>query len=198
MGLIFDYSFGQTPLEEDEKEGLKIKTVTTLRELNEFVQQNIEQAVKWSLENRFVPEKILTEAFVKNLHRKMFSDVWKWAGKFRTTKKNLGVDKLEIGLELRKLLDDTKFWIEQNSFDGEEIAIRFKHRIVSIHCFSNGNGRHSRLMADIIIKDIFHLPSFTWGRDLLAKPADVRDQYLKAIKAADNNDFSLLMAFAVS
>ena len=198
MGLILDFSDGQTPLEEDEKNALIIKTISTRGELDEFEQQNIEQAIIWAIGRRFEPVKILTENFVKRVHLKMFSEVWKWAGKFRSTNKNLGVDKLEIGIELRKLLDDTNYWVENKVFDADEIAVRFKHRIVTIHCFTNGNGRHSRLMADIIIKNVFDLPVFSWGTKQLNKTEGARSAYHKAIKAADKGEYVSLIKFARS
>jgi Fic-DOC domain mobile mystery protein B len=126
----------------------------------------------------------------------MFSDVWKWAGLFRTTNKNLGVDRLQIATELRMLLDDTKFWIENRTYQPDEIAIRFKHRIVSIHCFANGNGRHSRLIADVIINKIFAISVYTWGSSPLVKADDARKKYLAAIKAADRGDVAPLIDFA--
>jgi Fic-DOC domain mobile mystery protein B len=198
MGLIPDHSEGQTPVDADEMEGLKSKIITTQKELNDFEQLNIDQAVVWAVKNHFKPDSILTESFVKKVHRKMFSEVWQWAGKFRTTNKSLGVDKFDIGLELKKLLDDTEYWVKNTTFRGDEIAIRFKHRLVSIHCFNNGNGRHSRLMADIIIKDVFNLPVYSWGYEQLTRPGDVRIAYLKAIKAADKGDYIPLISFARS
>ena len=196
--MIPDHSEGQTPVDEDEMEGLRIKTITTQAELNDFEQLNIDQAAIWVMKNHFTPGKIMTESFVKKVHSKMFSKVWRWAGKFRTTDKSLGVDKFEISQELRKLLDDTHYWIENKIFSGDEIAIRFKHRLVSIHCFNNGNGRHSRLMADILIKDVFNLPVYSWGHEQLIKPGEARYTYLKAIKAADKGDYIPLIAFARS
>ena len=160
MGLEFDYKDGQTPLDEEEKEGLKIKSITTQGELDEFEQLNIEKAVEWTIHTKFKIEKILTEKFVKDLHKRMYGDVWKWAGEFRKTQKNIGIQWTQIGIELKNLLDDTKYWIENKTFPSEEIAIRFKHRIVSIHCFPNGNGRHSRMMADIIMESIFGNENF--------------------------------------
>src|SRR5437762_852020 len=134
MGLDLEYVYGQTPLDDDEKEGLLIKSISTRRELDEFEQQNIEKAVLWSLKRKFKPTDILTEFFIKDLHRKMYADVWKWAGEFRNTNKNIGVDKLLIPVQLRNLLDDCLYWIENKSFSEDEIALRCKHRIVSIHC----------------------------------------------------------------
>lgn len=196
MGLNLDYSDGQTPIDEDEKEGLLIKTIATLGELNEFEQLNVEKAIEWAMKGTLVPEKILTESFAKELHKRMFSDVWKWAGQYRATNKNIGVDKYQISIELRKLLDDCKFWIQNKAFDEDEIAVRFSHRMVQIHPFSNGNGRHSRLIADILVSNGLGKNHFTWGSANLIKPGEARKEYLQALKAADENDYQLLLAFA--
>lgn len=196
MGLDLDYKDGQTPIEEDEKDGLLIKTITNLGELDEFEQLNVEKAIERTLKRKPDIQKILTEEFVKELHKKMFEDVWKSAGQFRTTNKNIGVDKFQIGVELRNLLEDSKYWIANKTFNEDEIAVRFSHRIVNIHPFANGNGRHSRLIADILISDGFGKPHFTWGSVNLTKPGEARTEYLRALKAADNNDYELLIAFA--
>lgn len=196
MGLNFDYIDGQTPLDEDEKGDLKIKSISTQGELDEFEQLNIEKAVEWTIHSNFKPENIFTEKFVKDLHRKMYGDVWKWAGEFRKTEKNIGIPWIEIGIELRKLLDDTKYWIENNTFPAEEIAIRFKHRIVSIHCFPNGNGRHSRLMADIITESIFGNEAFSWHQSNMVKANEIRKEYINALKQADNGNIEPLIRFA--
>lgn len=198
MGLDFEYINGQTPLDEDEKEGLLIPTIATRGELDEFEQQNIEHAIKWTLTRNFMQQKMFSESFIKDVHKRMYKDVWKWAGEFRKTNKNIGVDKWSISIELKKLLDDAIFWIENETYTPDEIAIRFKHRLVSIHCFPNGNGRHSRLMADIIIEKIFKKPVFSWGTANLTREGDARTEYIKAIKAADLGDYSLLLAFARS
>ncbi len=163
MGLEIKYINGQTPLDEDEKEGLKIQTIAARGKLDEFEQQNIEKAVEWTLKNKFKMERILSEDFIKNLHKRMFNDVWRWAGKFRRTEKTLGVDPYAISIELRNLIDDSKFWIKNETFDSDEIAVRFSHRIVKIRLFPNGNGRHSRLIGDVVINHIFEKPVFTWG-----------------------------------
>jgi Fic-DOC domain mobile mystery protein B len=110
----------------------------------------------------------------------------------------MGIDTWQIPTELRYLLDDVRYWHKNNTYQPDEIALRFKHRIVSIHCFANGNGRHSRLMADIIIEKIYKLPVFTWGAANLSREGDARAAYLLAVKAADKGDFSLLLAFARS
>jgi len=198
MGLDLEYQEGQTPLDDDEKEGLRIETIATRQELDEFEQQNIEQAVAWSMKRSLKYNAILTEDFVQKLHKRMYGDVWAWAGEFRKTNKNIGIDKWQIPTELRYLLDDTRYWIENNTYPPDEIAIRFKHRIVSIHCFPNGNGRHSRLMADVIAEKVFKQSVFTWGAANLVKGGDARAAYLTAIRAADAGNIVPLMTFARS
>ena len=206
MGLDVAYIDGQTPLDEEEKEGLLIPTISTRGELDEFEQQNIEQAVQWTLSRSFNSDTVFTEEFIRMLHKRMYADVWAWAGEFRKTNKNLGVDKWQISSNLKYLLDDVRYWQEKNTYPPDEIAVRFKHRIVKIHCFPNGNGRHSRLMADIIIEKIYKKPVFSWGAALelsndvanLSGSGNARANYLKAVKAADNNDYKLLLAFARS
>jgi len=196
MGLNLEYINGQTPLDEDEKEGLLILTISTRGELDEFEQKNIEEAIEWIYSRSFIPEKILSEAFIRKMHKLMYGHIWKWAGEFRKTNKNIGVDKWQISTELRALLDDTLFWIINKVYSDDEIAIRFKHRLVSIHCFPNGNGRHSRLMADIIIEKIFNKNVFTWGSDNLSKENDSRKKYLTAVRKADNGVIEPLLKFA--
>ncbi len=198
MGLEIQYITGQTSLEEEEKEGLKIATISTLGELDEYEQKNIEESIQWVLSRSFKIENVLTEAFIRNVHKRMYGDVWKWAGEFRKTNKNIGVDKWEIATSLKTLLDDTKFWIDNSIYSPEEISVRFKHRLVSIHCFANGNGRHSRLMGDLLIHKIFKQPLFTWGAGNPALASDVRENYLDAVKAADRNSIEPLLFFARS
>lgn len=198
MGLILKYNAGQTPLDEDENEGLLIPTIATRSELDEFEQQNIEQAIQFTLMRNFKQEVIFSEAFIKNIHKRMYNKVWKWAGDFRKTNKNIGVDKWQVAIELKNLLDDVNYWVVNETYAPDEVAVRFKHRIVSIHCFPNGNGRHSRLMADIIIEKIYKRPVFSWGAANLSAYGNIRTDYLKAIKAADRGDCSWLVNFARS
>lgn len=198
MGLEPDDSNGKTLLDEDEKEGLKIKSITTRQELDEFEQQNIEKAWLWLKRKKLSAEEILSEKFVRDLHRRMYADVWKWAGEFRKTEKNIGVEKHQIAVELKQLLDDGLFWINNKTYPEAEIAIRIKHRMVQIHCFANGNGRHSRMMADILMEKVFHQPPFTWGAADLIKNAGPRSAYLQALKKADAGDFRELIKFARS
>jgi Fic-DOC domain mobile mystery protein B len=196
MGLDFKYIDGQTPLSEEEKEGLLIKSITTRGELDELEQLNIEKAIEWTLSNKFVKEKILSEKFIKSVHKRMFGDVWGRAGKFRMSEKNIGVDWMKIGVELRTLLDDANYWIKNHTYPPDEITIRFKYRLVSIHCFPNGNGRHSRIMADIIIESVFGRDVFTWNNSNLVKPNNARNDYIDSIKKADKGIIEPLLDFA--
>jgi len=198
MGLDLDSQIGQTGLDDDEKDGLRITTITTHGELDEYEQLNIEKAIEWTIPKKFKTDDLLTEDFIKLLHKKMLNDVWKWAGEFRRTEKNIGVDWIQIRINLRMLLDDTRIWIANKVYPPEEIAIRFKHRLVSIHCFPNGNGRHSRIMADLIIEKIFNEPIFTWGNSTMVKANETRQHYIKALKQADNGNTGPLIEFARS
>jgi Fic-DOC domain mobile mystery protein B len=198
MGLGINYVDGQTPLSEEELEGLKIQSITTREELDEFEQLNIEKAIQWTIGKKMKPEDLLSEKFVKDLHRRMYGEVWKWAGTFRNSEKNLGIKSFLIPMQLKQLLDDAIFWYEKKIFPPDETAIRFKHELVSIHCFPNGNGRHSRLMADLIMEKMYGEPILTWGRSNLVKSSDKRKAYIKAIKMADNHDLQPLISFAKS
>jgi Fic-DOC domain mobile mystery protein B len=197
MGLDFELIPDQTPLDEEEREGLLISTITTRQELDEFEQLNIEQAIRMVMGKKFKADEILTEDFIKQIHRRMFNSVWAWAGDFRKSNKNIGVDRFEIGMALRTLLDDGKYWVVHQTYAPDEAAIRFKHRLVKIHCFANGNGRHSRLMGDLVTEHIFKQPIFSWGsKSNLTKNSKGREQYIAAIKAADAGDINPLMQFA--
>lgn len=196
MGLKIEYIEGQTPLDEDEKEGLLVRTISTKGELDEFEQLNIQSAIEWSLKTKVDKKQLLTEDFLILAHKKMFGEVWAWAGTKRKSNKNIGVDKTQISIEIRKLIDDCNFWIDHQSFTDEEIAIRFSHRLVKIHLFPNGNGRHSRLIADIMISKLFNKPVFSWGHSDLSKKNPIRKEYLDAIYKADNDDYKPLIEFA--
>jgi Fic-DOC domain mobile mystery protein B len=197
MGLILTYQEGQTPLEPEQINGLKIKTISTQQQLNEFEQTNINEALQWLNSKRKIKD-VLSEEFMIQLHKRMLGMVCKCAGQFRKTETNIGIDWTRISMELRLLIDDANFWVEQQTYIPEEIAIRFKHRLVSIHCFPNGNGRHSRIMADLIALHVFGLNKFSWGNSSSVDSSEQRKMYLKALQLADNGDFSQLIKFARS
>jgi len=199
MGIKVEYIGGQTPLDEIEISGLKIKTISTVGELNEHEQNNIEDAVQWALNRKISIENLLTKKWIFNLHYRMFNKVWDWAGEKRITNKNIGVDKNSIEPVLIHMLDDVKFWIVNKTFEPIEIAIRFKHKLVSIHCFPNGNGRHARLCADILIKQLTGQDGFSWGSHKnLYQESDLRSAYIHALKMADGGDYRSLIEFARS
>jgi Fic-DOC domain mobile mystery protein B len=198
MGLEISYIDGQTPLSEEEKDGLKIPSITTREELDEFEQLNIEKAIQWTFGKKIKAEELLSEKFVKDLHKRMYGDVWKWAGSFRNSEKNLGIKSFLVPVQLKQLLDNTLFWHENNTFSPIEIAIRFKHELVSIHCFPNGNGRHSRLMADLIMEKLYGEPFLSWGTFNLVNVTDKRKEYIAALKLADKRQIEPLISFAKS
>ena len=194
---MFGYQAGQTTLDPEQIRGLKIKTIATQQQLNEFEQANINEALIWLTSKRKI-KNLLSEEFIIQVHQRMFGLVWNWAGQFRRNETNLGVDWTKISVELQQLVDDANFWVTHKTYLPEEITIRFKHRLVSIHCFPNGNGRHSRLMADLINQNIFGSAKFSWGQSSLVEPSAQRDTYLKALKLADKGDYTGLMKFARS
>lgn len=198
MGLAINYIDGQTPLSEEEKDGLKIPSITTREELDEFEQLNVEKAIQWTFGKKIKAEELLSEKFIKDLHKRMYGEVWKWAGSFRNSKKNIGIKSYLIPVQLKQLLDDAQFWFQNNTFPPVEIAIRFKHELVSIHCFPNGNGRHSRLMADLIMEKLFGEQFLSWGSSNLVNVTDKRKEYISALKLADKRQIEPLISFAKS
>jgi len=198
MGLDLTYHRGQTPIDEEEKDDLLIRTISTREELDEFEQANILEAIVWSVRITHHLSTVLSVDFIKELHKRMFSHVWSWAGSFRKTNKNIGVDKYLIEQELHKLLDDCRFWIENRVYSEDEIAVRYKHRMVSIHPFPNGNGRHSRICGDILVTQVLHQEVFTWGGRDVNLSGEARNNYLSALSQADKGDMSQLIKFARS
>lgn len=191
---------GATPLDPDEVEGLIPQHVTTRGELDELEEANIQEGVKWAFDRAVVGRRrldVLSESFLFELHRRMFGEVWSWAGTVRLTDKNLGVDKRVIRAELRKLMEDARYWREHEVYEPEELAVRSHHRLVWIHVFPNGNGRHARLMADLIALQLGAEP-FTWGGRSLVPTSELRSAYIGALQAADGGDMQPLMEFARS
>lgn len=189
----FQYPIGATPLEPEELEELKIGHITTREELNRFEQDNISDALQWLKGRR--KSDVLSEKFIKTLHQKMFGKVWRWAGQFRRSGKNIGVEWVQIPVQLHTLLQDTRYWIDHKTYPEDEIAVRFHHKLVWIHLFPNGNGRHARLMTDILLKDILKQKPSTWDVKNIDTEDKVRDLYLKALRAADHGDYSKLLEF---
>ena len=195
--MEFQYAPGATPLDPDEAAGLVPSHITTQADLNAWEQANILQAVRWVARQK--KRDLLTEGFVRDLHRRMFDQTWKWAGTFRQSNKNIGVDGTQVAVKLRNLLDNTRFQIDHKVFEPDELVVRFHHQLVWVHAFPNGNGRHARLMADVLAQQLGR-PRMTWGgADVeLVSMGTVRDRYLKALREADQGQWSGLIAFARS
>lgn len=192
-GIDIQYGEGQTPIEEEEKDELIPLWVENNEDLNKVEQENINRAILFFEKRTPSHLKILEIAFVKELHRKMFEDVWQWAGVFRKTDKNIGIDKTKVITALYNLLNDVTFWIENKTYDSDEICIRCKHRLVSIHPFPNGNGRHARIFADILARSLGK-DIFSWGASL----KKARGRYLSALRKADQGAYSDLLIFSRS
>ncbi|KRB23418.1 MULTISPECIES: mobile mystery protein B [Mesorhizobium] len=190
-----DYPDGATPLDLNELAGLKHRHITTQAELDELEQANITSGLLWLSRTR--RKDVLTPGFAVELHRRLFGDVWTWAGTFRTTGKNIGVDPVQIGVQLRAALDDALYWVDRDTYAPLEAAIRLHHRMVFIHPFANGNGRHARILADAMLEKLYGVGPVDWtaGADLL-KMNERRAAYISALKAADRHDIGPLLAFA--
>lgn len=190
--LFGDDDDANTPLEPEEREQLIPTYITTRAELNEAEQIGIADADRWAFSRR---RDVLDDAFLCQLHKRMFKDIWKWAGQFRASARNIGIDAYRIPMELRQLVDDVRFWVENETYDPDEIAIRFHHRLVAIHPFPNGNGRHGRLAADLLARQLGR-PRFSWGSANLVEPDQARQEYVAALREADEHNIERLLAFA--
>lgn len=191
-GLFEQPDDAATPLTPEEMRDLIPAYIAYRRELNEAEQENIVRAQAWASTRR---RDLLSEKFVKDLHRRMLGDVWRWAGRFRTSERNIGIEYFQIPVALHQLLDDAKAWIEYSAYQPDEIAVRLHHRLVQIHPFPNGNGRHSRLMADLLVMQLGR-ERFSWGRESLRDAGAVRARYIEALRAADNHEIRPVLAFA--
>lgn len=185
-----------TPLAPEERDGLIPSYITLRHELNEAEQVNIDEGYRWAFNPR-AKHEVLTEEFICALHKRMYGDVWRWAGEFRKTQRNIGVDWWNIAPDLRTLLGDVRYWIDHQTYPPDEIAVRFAHRLVAIHPFPNGNGRWSRLAGDLLALRLGQ-QRFTWGSSDLVAIDDTRQRYIAALQAADRNDIEPLLVFARS
>lgn len=183
-----------TPLDPQERVQLIPTYITTRAQLNEAEQLGVAEADVWAFGRK---RDVLSEKFLLGLHKRMFGSVWRWAGTIRNTERNIGVDAFRIAIELRTLLDDVRFWIDISTYPPDEIAVRFHHRLVWVHPFPNGNGRLSRMVADLLAVSVGR-PRFTWGSASLVEAAETRAAYIAALRAADNHDLAPLLAFARS
>ena len=187
------YPEGATPLDPNEIGGLKHKHITTQGELDQLEQANIESGLRWLGRQR---AHVLSDDFAITLHKRLFGDVWDWAGTFRKTGKNIGIDPIDIPVELHTLMDDAQYWVEHTTYPPSEAAVRLHHRLVKIHPFPNGNGRHARIMADTVLDRVYGAKPIDWAGGLdLQKMNERRIAYIAALKAADKDDIKPLMQF---
>lgn len=194
--MDYIYLPGQTPLNADEKDGLIPTHITTQAELNEWEQLNIANGSRWA--SRQLAKPIMDDVFLRKLHNQMFGDTWKWAGTYRTSDKNIGCDWRHVSMRVRDLVGNTAYQIEHATMHADELAARFHHQLVLIHPFPNGNGRHSRLMTNLLQQQLGQQP-FSWGGGEyagLVNEGDLRTEYIGALRAADAGDIAPLMAFA--
>jgi Fic-DOC domain mobile mystery protein B len=183
-----------TPLAAEEREQLIPSYITLRHELNEAEQINIGAALRWAAARR---RDVLDRDFLSELHQRMFGDVWRWAGQYRTTASNIGVEAYRIAMDVQQAIDDALYRVEHATYPSDEIAVRFSHRLVAIHPFPNGNGRFSRLVGDLLASQLGQ-PAFTWGQINLANAGETRARYVEALRAADNHDIGPLLLFARS
>lgn len=191
---IFEADDNSTPLTAEEKNGLKLKWITLRSELNEAEARNIAQAQLWLAANK--KKDVCSDTFLRNLHKKMFCDVWVWAGEYRITERNIGVAPYQIPMKLMQLFDDLNFWIDNKTYSNHEIAVRLHHKLVQIHPFPNGNGRVSRLMADLVLREL-EGKTLYWGDTNLVDVSEVRRKYIDALRKADAGDYTDLLNFTM-
>ena len=192
--MFDDDDDANTPLTAEEREQLIPSYITLRHELNEAEQVNIGNALGWAYARR---RDVLDQNFLNILHKRMFGDVWRWAGQYRTTARNIGVDAYRIAMDIGQTIGDARYWITHQTYSPDEIAVRFSHRVVTIHPFPNGNGRFSRLVGDLLAHQLGQ-PAFTWGRANLVNAGATRADYVKALRAADNHEIEPLLLFARS
>jgi Fic-DOC domain mobile mystery protein B len=194
MNLLIPASNGNTPLSPEELAEL-IPNLATKEELNEWERENILSARVWALRARTTANDIVRDEYIRKLHKQMFGQTWKWAGRYRRTDKNIGIPFPDIPEQLGVLCGDVRYWIDHATYSIDEIAVRYHHRLVFIHPFPNGNGRHGRLVADLLVMRLGR-PVFTWGSSDLVKPDVFRERYLEAIRTADMGDIRPILEFA--
>ncbi|NIQ12905.1 MAG: mobile mystery protein B [Candidatus Dadabacteria bacterium] len=192
----FNIPKDSTFIDPEEAQNLLLVHVRTRTELNKWEYKNITEAVQWLDNTR--PKNILNEEFIRNLHKRMFNKVWKNAGIYRSSGTNIGVPWWQISTYIKNLCEDVKFWIKNKTYDPDEIGARFHQKLVFIHPFINGNGRHSRLMTDLLMENLLGCKRFSWGGGNLGRKGEVRKKYIRALKQADKYQYNDLIDFVRS
>ncbi len=185
---------GHTELSPEDHDGLIPSYIATRGDLYDAEQRNIAQAL---LRRPPRTDELLDDKYLRDLHNAMFGQVWNWAGQYRTRETNIGIEPTQVAVAVRSLTDDVIWWIDSETFAIDEIAVRFHHRLVAIHPFRNGNGRHGRIAADYLASALGTDP-FTWGRFLDLPTSDLRKAYQCALQHADAGEINPLLAFARS
>jgi Fic-DOC domain mobile mystery protein B len=199
--MKFKYPEGATPIDADAASDLLQPQITTQAQLNEAEKANILKAQLWTRSGRH--SNVLDEQFIKNVHKRMFGDVWKWAGQFKKAdhQNERFARREEVAIRLRQLLENTKYRLEHakptNQKEWNEFGATFHHRLVLVHAFANGNGRHAREITDLLLIQHRQKP-FTWGVASLTEPGETRQRYIDALRAADHWDNSMLVEFVIS
>jgi Fic-DOC domain mobile mystery protein B len=187
---MFEEPDGATPLDPDEADALLPAHIHTRAELNLWEQANILEAARWAVRAR---AQALADSTVRELHRRMFDETWAWAGRYRTSDKNIGVNWPTISTEVRKLLDDGQYWLDHGTYAIDEAAARLHHRLVKVHPFPNGNGRHARLWCDMVLRQ-HGRPPLDWKSRELDSDGEARTAYIGALRAADGQDYVPLLS----
>lgn len=199
MSIDFKYPPGATPLDPNEIAGLIPTYVTTQGELDRHEQASILEAQAWATNRKH--KNLLTDTFARNLHKRMFKPVWRWAGEYRKSDKSIGIHWPQIAVEMKKLMDDSEYWVKNQTYEMDELAAHVHYRLVHVHPFPNGNGRWARLMTDTLLIQHKQAP-FSWGSatsgDEIGRQSAVRERYIQALQAADQKNFKPLMAFVRS
>jgi len=181
---------GATPLDPDETVALLPAHIRIRAELNVWEQANILEAARWATGAR---TQVLSDATIRELHRRMFDETWAWAGRYRTSEKTIGVHWPTISTEVRNLLNDGQYWLDHGTYAIDEAAARLHHRLVKIHPFPNGNGRHARLWCDMVLRENGR-PPFEWKGRELDSDGEARRAYITALQAADGQDYTPLLS----
>lgn len=197
MSDLFQEPEDATPLASQERDALLQTWITDRADLNEAEQENIVKGTAWARRRRGQPVDLLNEDFAKSLHKQMFGEVWQWAGSYRQTDRNIGIEAYRIPADMAARFDDARYWVEHETYPPDEIAVRLHHRLAAIHPWPNGNGRHARLMADLLIQRLGG-SAFSWGGGTLLDTGQLRTRYVAALKSADNHDIGPLLEFARS
>jgi Fic-DOC domain mobile mystery protein B len=197
MTDIFQEPDDATPLAPEERDALLQTWISDRNDLNEAEQENIVKGVIWARRRRAKAVDLFNEEFAKALHKQMFGEVWRWAGRYRQTERNIGIEAYRIPVEMPAMFDNVRYWIEHKIHRPDQIAVELHHRLTVIHPFPNGNGRHARLMADLLVERLGG-QAFSWGGSSLADVGELRRRYVAVLRMADNHEVGPLLEFARS